>query len=137
MDPEFVARVGTCRPKLEEDGTYAGGSYLASKEAKRVEVKVGSNQLFRDGRSHTLELCYDNFEPWDSCSHSMGVLGVRCTDLPEDVKNRSRFCHVVALFPGPKMTKNIRLKHKQHVIHCIIIPVLYVVLPVICCTAAL
>lgn len=54
------------------------------------------------------ELGFDELEPHNSCVYSMGIGAIRCSDLPDDMKNKAAFSHVLFIIPGPKAPSVIR-----------------------------
>lgn len=58
--------------------------------------------------SSGFELGFDNLEPHDSVVNSVGILGIRCADLPDDEKSKQRYSHILAIIPGPKAPSVLR-----------------------------
>jgi hypothetical protein len=93
------------------DRTPSRGSYWGGSEALRLAGALESDQDWADISSSDTglyELCLDWLEPFKSVKYSVGILGIRRSDLPTKHKNRSKFVRVLAVIPGPKIPSSVR-----------------------------
>jgi hypothetical protein len=109
---EFRVLRGVARP---ESGRYTN-EYYASPECHRLHSCAGipmmSADEVRDVHSKAMWDLYastsvwdvgmDFFQPYDTRAYSIGLILLRCADLPDQVKNQVKFSSVVGITVGPK-----------------------------------
>jgi hypothetical protein len=71
-----------------------------------ITSQVGEEFFSRNSSGY--ELCLDWLEPFDSVAYSVGVLGIRSSDIPDDTKNRLEFTEILAIIPGPRQPPCLR-----------------------------
>lgn len=99
LQPEFVAAVGVDRQNWLEDPTTWYGAGAARRMAQWFIKKFGYNPLI-DENTSAYSLGFDFFKPYDTRNYSMGMVSLRCEDLPGDVKVKQRFVKPIAFFYG-------------------------------------
>ena len=90
-DPDFAGLVGCAR----EDNTYYN-----SKECARLHKEVGVE--VNDQNCCVYDIGLDWAQLFHTKVHSMGIVALRCANMPNLYRSKRKFCRVVALIPGPK-----------------------------------
>ena len=122
--PEFRDFRGVARP---ESGRYTN-EYYASPECARLHEAAGINmvcsgdvdaasdeerevltaqwQLYQD--TSVWDLGMDFFQPYQTRAYSIGLILLRCADLPDQVKNQVKFSSILGITMGPKEPPNFQ-----------------------------
>jgi hypothetical protein len=95
-DPEFVRLRGKDR---EDNG------YYQSPECRRLHEAAGVD--LHDSSASVYDIGLDWGQVYDKSVHSMGIVVLRCADLPPTHRSQRRFCVPVALIPGPREPKEL------------------------------
>jgi hypothetical protein len=95
-NPDFVKLRGTSR---EDNG------YYQSQECARLHEAAGVDK--DDPSASVYDVGLDWGQVYDKSVHSMGIVVLRCADLPPTHRSQRRFCMPVALIPGPKEPKDL------------------------------
>jgi hypothetical protein len=96
-NPDFVA--------LRGKGRDEPGGYYASEECKRLHYHAGVELC--DPSASVYEIGLDWGQVYDKAVHSMGIVVLRCADLPSTHRSQRRFCMPLALIPGPREPRNL------------------------------
>ena len=64
---------------MGREGVEGGGGYWSSPEAQRMRLEVPK---FGDKTASGYDILLDWMQPYKSVAHTMGVIGIRCADVP-------------------------------------------------------
>ncbi|GAX86249.1 hypothetical protein CEUSTIGMA_g13661.t1 [Chlamydomonas eustigma] len=101
-DPDWCAQRATAREEVP-------GSYRASPESKRMKEflmkKLGVDWDSPDVSGYDMLL--DWVQPYGSVQYTVGVVGLRCADIPESSKGKSFNVKPLLILPGPTQQVNM------------------------------
>lgn len=81
-------------------------AYFSSPEFQRLAAALG-NWLLDPQQCAIYELGIDWIQPFNHCTHSTGVVVIRCKEQPDNLVARSVNCAVLMLLPGPREHRNM------------------------------
>lgn len=98
-DPAFV--------KLRADDAVRDDTegYYKSDECVRLHGAAGVD--LNDKEASVYDIGLDWGQVYDRSVHALGVLALRCADLPVTHRTQRRFCMPLAIIPGPSEPKNM------------------------------
>eukprot|EP00884_Botryococcus_braunii_P019504 jgi/Botrbrau1/6237/Bobra.0109s0032.1 len=92
--------------KMRGSGRDTQGDYYQSPEASRLHAAAMAD--IKDKDTSVYELGMDYFQPFQNSNYSVGLVIIRCLDIPSLQRSKLRFSQVVAVISGPREPQLIK-----------------------------